>query len=404
MENFGMETSKITSTINLAAVQTEKVAGKRLLFIDNLRWLMIVFVVIMHLNVTYSGFGSWYYVEKRPLDAFSFTLFGMYGSYTQAYFMGFLFLIAGYFVPGAYDKKGPGKFIADRMFRLGIPTLFYMLLIEPLNSLVRWSFDHTVPTNMLSQYWDYISNFYFLGASGPLWFAFALLIFSVLYALVRLAFPKNKAVNQNDQPVSITHGQVIAVGLVISVCAFLIRLVQPIGTSFYNMQLCYFSQYIILFILGIIAYHRNVFMNIPYEFGVTWFRTALWVGIPFWSVMMFAGGVFNGMTRFNGGVYWQSVAYAFWESFFSIGVCLGLLVLFREKYNVQGRLAKFLSGNAFAVYVFHAPILIAASLMAQGIMIYPLLKMVLMVIIVLPICFGFSWLIRKVSWVRKIFS
>ena len=31
---------------------------ERLLYIDNLRLLMIVFVVIMHLAVTYSGFGS----------------------------------------------------------------------------------------------------------------------------------------------------------------------------------------------------------------------------------------------------------------------------------------------------------------------------------------------------------
>jgi peptidoglycan/LPS O-acetylase OafA/YrhL len=33
----------------------------RLLYVDNLRLLIIVFVVMHHLAVTYSGFGSWYY-------------------------------------------------------------------------------------------------------------------------------------------------------------------------------------------------------------------------------------------------------------------------------------------------------------------------------------------------------
>jgi glucans biosynthesis protein C len=90
-----------------------------------------------------------------------------------------------------------------------------------------------------------------------LWFALALLIFSMFYALIRRALPKNKKANQNGNPVPITHGQVIAVGLVISVCAFLIRMVRLIGTSFYNMQLCYFSQYVLLFTLGIVAYRYN---------------------------------------------------------------------------------------------------------------------------------------------------
>src|SRR5579863_9311389 len=38
-------------------------ASRRLLYIDNLRWTMIVLVVTLHAAVTYSGMGSWYYKE-----------------------------------------------------------------------------------------------------------------------------------------------------------------------------------------------------------------------------------------------------------------------------------------------------------------------------------------------------
>ncbi len=379
-------------------------SGKRLLFIDNLRWLMIIFVVIMHLNVTYSNSGSWYYVEKHSLDIFSKIIFGMYGSFTQAYFMGFLFLIAGYFVPGSYDKKGALKFFSDRFIRLGIPTLFFMLILDPLTNIIRMSFVHAVPADLLSRYLSYISGFQFIGSSGPLWFAFALLIFSVIYALVRTTLLKNK-IPQDNKSVSITHTHVIAVILLISIGAFLLRLVQPVGTAFYNMQLCYFSAYIVLFILGIIAYRHNLFQNIPYHFGMFWFKIALWAGIPLWFVIGIGGGALkNGTSLFNGGLHWQSAAIALWESFFCVGICLGLLVLFREKYNRQGRISKFLAANAFAVYVFHAPILVAASMLVQGIAIYPLLKMVIMVMIMVPACYGFAWLIRKIPGFTKIFS
>lgn len=105
-----------------------------------------------------------------------------------------------------------------------------------------------------------------------------------------------------------------------------------------------------------------------------------------------------------GGLHWQSAAYALWESFFCVGVCLGLLVLFREKYNTQGRLSRFLSENAFGVYVFHAPILVALSMVLRNITTYPLLKMILVSIITLPVCFGFSYLVRKIPWFKSIFS
>lgn len=399
-----MEIQKSREFTILTKIQVKPGLGNRLLFIDNLRWLMIVFVVIMHLNVTYSTFGSWYYVEHRHLDIFSTIIFAIYGSFTQAYFMGFLFLIAGYFVPGAYDKKGPGKFVTDRLIRLGIPTLVYMLFIDPINNLIRGSMDHVVPSNWLGLYGNYIFSFRFIGSTGPLWFAFALLIFSLIYALARRVFAKNTTANPKEKPVSINHIQVIGVIFLIAVMAFLIRLVQPIGTSFFNMQLCYFAAYIVLFILGIIAYRYNLFLNIPYRFGITWFKIALWVGIPFWVVMIIGGGAKHGMSLYNGGLYWQTAAYAFWESFFCVGVCLGLLVLFREKHNTQGKVSKFLSENAFAVYVFHAPILIWITLMVREIAIYPLLKMILVSLIVLPVCFGVSALIRKIPGVRKIFS
>lgn len=42
----------------------------RLLFIDNLRILLITLVMMIHLSISYGGTGSWYYKEGRA-DMFS---------------------------------------------------------------------------------------------------------------------------------------------------------------------------------------------------------------------------------------------------------------------------------------------------------------------------------------------
>ncbi len=374
----------------------------RLLFIDNLRWLMIVFVVVMHLNVTYSGLGSWFYTEDGLIGPFSYIIFALYGSFTQAYFMGLLFFIAGFFTAASYNKKGFTVFVKDRLFRLGIPTLFFMLVLSPVIGLIEGYFYITLPSDIGLQYLHYLISFQFLGASGPLWFALALLIFSLIYGLVRMATGKQKAKDKGEFILS--PPKVLAVITLISLATFLTRLVQPVGTSIFNMQLCYFSQYIILFIIGVLSQPRCFLVSLPYKTGITWFKLALIVGIPFWFVMLIAGEAFESLDPFWGGMYWQAAAYATWESFFCIGVCLGLLVIFRERFNTRNYLARFLSQNAFGVYVFHAPLLVAISLSLRGWILPPLLKMILVAIIALPVCFCFSWLIRRIPLLSRIFS
>ena len=93
--------------------------------------MIIVLVVAMHAAVTYSNFGSWYIMDPAPKDKLTLLLFGLGQSSLQAWFMGFLFLLAGYFVPPSFDRKGAGKFIADRAYRLGIPSAVYILVVHP---------------------------------------------------------------------------------------------------------------------------------------------------------------------------------------------------------------------------------------------------------------------------------
>src|SRR5574340_1541995 len=107
----------------------------RLLFIDNLRILLIILVVLHHLAITYGALGAWYYKEGQP-DMIATILFSLFVAINQSFFMGFFFMISGYFTPGSYDKKGAWHFFKDRSIRLGIPLLFYIVFIDPLINYV----------------------------------------------------------------------------------------------------------------------------------------------------------------------------------------------------------------------------------------------------------------------------
>ena len=346
----------------LAASGNVGAAGKiRLDFVDNLRWVMIVLVVSMHAAVTYSHLGSWYFMEDPKPSTLVMAVFATYQVCLQAFFMGLLFCIAGYFVPSAFDRKGFGKFLWDRAIRLGLPSLFFMLLVQPVT--VYWllrDFAEPSRTPLSRAYLPYLISGRFLSGSGPMWFAVALLIFSLVYGVIRVA--ANRLPRTGPEPPLPTHRQVAALAILIASCTFVVRIIQPMGTNILNMQLCYFSQYILLFVVGIFACRRNWLLRIPYEFGIRWLVAVLCVGGVAWAALVFVLLKTRTENKLGGGLSWQSAAFSLWESFFCVGASLGLIVLFREKFNRLGTLTRWLSDNGFAVYLFHPPILIALTL------------------------------------------
>ena len=385
-------------------------AKPRLAYIDNLRWLMIVLVVLVHICVTYSGLGSWYYKEELTLDVASTLVFYAFEIFSQAFFMGFLFLLAGYFVPPAYDRKGCGRFLVDRLVRLGVPTAVFMFVLHPLTVLIRDSGNGGGVSAgvLLREYPGYLRSFSFLRETGPLWFALALLVFSVAYGLVRRLASggsSRPARPVKGRSVRVSHGTIVALIAVLAATSFAVRLVQPIGTSWYNMQLCFFPQYVILFLIGLWSSRSGFLSAVPRRFGMLWFRLALYAGIPGWLALMAFGGALSGNESvYGGGLYWQAAAFALWEAFFCVGICLGLLVLFRERRNVRSRFDGFLSENAFGVYVFHAPIVVAVSLAAATLALYPLAKALLVAAVALPSTFLFAALVRQVPGLKRLFS
>jgi hypothetical protein len=191
---------------------------------------------------------------------------------------------------------------------------------------------------------------------------------------------------------------------VIGVSAFLIRLVQPIGTSILNMQLCNFAEYIVLFIVGILVYRYKWLDKLTYKTGRKFLKLTYIAGLLVWFTILIAGGgLTDGFDAFMGGLYWQSFAYSIWEAFIVITISIGLLGVFKEKYNKEYKFAKRLSDNAFAVYVFHAPIIIAITYNLRYLDILPIFKYVLMIIVCIPICFFVShFIIRKIPLLKKV--
>jgi len=380
----------------------EKGMDKRHLpFIDNLRILLICLVILVHLSITYGGSGSWYYKEGRP-DELSFALLTFHNAIIQAFSMGLFFMIAGYFTPASCDRKGPWRFLRDRLLRLGIPLLCYDFIINPLLAypLIRvhaWEFDRS--------YREYLTMYYrsFHIGTGPLWFVETLLVFAFIYVLWRLLTKSSTAPSRCNR--KFPGNKTIALfALALGLVSFVVRIWLPLGWTYepLNLQFPFFPQYICLFFVGIIAYHRNWLTGIGSNIGKLWLSVAIVLILTLPLLFVAGGGLAGDIRPFGGGLHWQSLAYSLWEQFLAIAVIVALLVLFRGKLNRQGKLTKAMSASAYTAYIIHAPVAVLLALSIRNVTLSPLLKLAVASLIAVPLCFALGNLIRKLPLARNI--
>ncbi len=374
--------------------------GSRLAFIDNLRTLIIVLVILVHLSITYGGEGGWYYKEVKG-DLASGLVLTFHNATCQSFFMGCMFLLSGYFTPASFDRKGPRRFLIERVMRLGIPMLFYDLVIHPF--LIYWLMRHGV-YDLSFRNWaaSYYTSFH--PGRGPLWFVEALLLFSVVYVVWRLASLRTTARTvENGKTPSGVSLAVLAVSLAIA--SFLVRLWKPVGWSYepLNFQFPYFPQYIVMFILGVQAYRRQWLTRLSTRLGRTsLIVAAVFIVILFPALVVLGGAMDGNVSPFAGGLHWQALALALWEQSLGVMLTAGLLVLFRERFNAHNRLSQAASANSFATYVLHTPVLIVLTLMVREVHLYPLLKFAVVAAFVVPACFLTAALIRQIPGVQRV--
>jgi len=378
-------------------------AQVRLAFVDNIRVLLVVLVVLHHLAITYGGVGGWYYQEGRA-DTITVAVLTLFVAVNQSFSMGFYFLIAAYFVPRPLESKGSRQFLKERFLRLGVPLGFQLLVVAPLLSYCLggtiWGFQGSLWTYLVG----YVNKYQGLD-SGPLWFLEALLIFTVAYTLWwKLAgSPARQVRDEGKAPGNLA---IAAFALTVGLITFVLRIWLPVGWAFapLGLTLAYFPQYISLFIIGAVAYRRGWLSAISEDFARGWlWGPVLVVLLVLAPVLFVLGGALEGdVGPFLGGLHWQALAYALLEQFMCMGMVISLLVLFRRRHNHQGRLARALSGSAYAVYIFHSPILILVSLGLRNVELHPLLKLALAALVSLPACFVVGGLVRRLPAADRI--
>ncbi|WP_394772214.1 acyltransferase, partial [Mucilaginibacter sp.] len=193
---------------------------KKIHYIDTLKVLLTILVVLHHCFITYGAPGGWYYSENAK-NAIAIVPMTIFVSVNQAFFMGFFFFLSAYFIKPSYDRKGAAKFITDRLLRLGVPLVFYSFILSPLLSYLVYYFGYGQHVTYL----QYLGGFHPWIDFGVLWFVAALLLFTLVYVAVR-AYTKNWVPKPLAAP---SAGAIMLFAAAVGIASFFVRTRLPVG-------------------------------------------------------------------------------------------------------------------------------------------------------------------------------
>jgi len=368
--------------------------------VDNLRVALTVLVVLHHVALTYGNIPVWFYTE--PAQDPTGGLLDLLVIINQTYFMGLFFLLAGYFVPGAVDRRGRRGFVRERLVRLGVPLLLFVLLVRPLVTTGAYQLyaEGAAAQGAEMPYWlFYLVSF----DPGPMWFVEVLLVLSLTYAMVRGFRERRGAVvgslaRPEDTAPLRWSGPVLAFTVGLAAVSLLWSWVNPapywpfVGLPSPD----YLPQYVALFTVGVFAYRGNWFTRLPDRAGWYGLATAVLGLLAFLALSVLLGPA-AGESGVAAALF-QRVA----ESFFSVGVTLALMVFFRRFLDRRTRLSGFLVDNAFAVYFLHPLVLVGLGMALGGWEAAAVVKFLVVSALAIPLCWASAAAVRAVPGARRI--
>jgi glucans biosynthesis protein C len=338
---------------------TVEPAVSRQAWIDNLRVVIIVGVIGAHVSLIYALDVGWYYEERTAGEATKAILAGVF-SPGLLFGMGLLFFVAGLFTPVAFARKGARRFAIDRLWRLGIPAIAYLFIIDPaMNALGDRASgaNEGVADYFRRSYWDDVEL-------GVAWFITALLAFSFVYAAWRSRHPA-----RSDDIGPLRRNDLVAAAAFIALASFAVRLVWPFLATdeVWGLNLWEYPQMLALFALGALGEERRWLADgLPADMRRTCGRAAA-LGVVLAALVGAAITITDDPDPWLGGLRLQAMLIPLIEAMITVGMSLWAVDWFRRRWNRAGPLVQALGRGSFGAYLVHAPITVVLAVALRGV-------------------------------------
>ena len=317
--------------------------GNRIHWLDNLRTITILLVVLYHVGGVYeaAGLWGWFWIVDDPN---TITWVGILGIIFDIMVMPIMFFVSGYLTPASLKMKSSLEFVKGKFERLMIPGAIAVFTLIPLYKVI-FMYSRGLPQESWSTYFHFNNP----NSQNWLWFLPVLFAFDMLYLLLSKMIIKVSNVSLKWAVVG-----TFLIGLVYSfaiggLLGFRSWTLTPL-IDFENERLL---LYFMIFLLGSLCYQQNIFAEKPKSKTLyTVANSVAWLPVT--------GHIFARLWPFfypNPAEFPITRLYRLiWHlSFYLALLCLMyvMIVSFWLYLDKTGRTWSELSRNSYGVYIIH---------------------------------------------------
>ncbi|MGE4543269.1 MAG: acyltransferase family protein [Pedobacter sp.] len=358
---------------------TASPSRQRLFFLDNLRYFIVLCVIVLHAALAHSKLTPWWPVQE--VDPGMASVFDVIVLITDVFIMPIMFFIAGFFALRTIRKKGVWPFIRSKLTRIGIPLLVGATIIVPIIGYIYEYFRSTDSASSgYAAYWiSYLKGFgdfyvgYITSYAQPshnyFWFLSLLfwffVFFACLYAIKTKWFGHKSVVPEPKDskdsfalPVLLGLGVVTGMSLVVMVPLFTVKGQEPwvIIANLVQFQPTRLFLYIFYFPAGIYAAWKGWFTN-----GNAVGRLRIWLPVCLAMMLLFLDSV----QKMGGGATPSLpvlMVYCFSRAFLCLSIFMVLISFAYRYWNRDSKVNRTLAANSYGIYILHMPIVLGLGL------------------------------------------
>ncbi|GAB2739949.1 acyltransferase family protein [Nocardioides pakistanensis] len=383
----------------------ERWASARLTYLDNLKVVLITAIIAMHAVLGYAGTVEvWTYTGLREVtlnpvvEAALLVFLSPFGFVL----MTLLFLVAGLLTPSSFERKGAGRFVRDRLLRLGVPFAAYVFVVQPV---LVYALEHPLGDAPGSFWAEYLGAEHQVD-TGPLWFVGVLLIYSLAYAGWRRwsdgAGGRHAAVARATSPVTLRR--LVTLAGMVAPLSFLVRLVYPYGSEsgFSDLNLWQWPGCLAAFALGVVTTRQGWLEEIPHGLAHR-SRSFTLVGLVAMATLLGAVGALDTVDDALGGWHWPAAVFVVVEAVLTVFGSVWLLSVAQRLLHRHHRWGPALSRSAYAAFMLQTVFLLALALALRPLDAPAEVKALLVAAGGVATSFGAAWLlVTKVPGVARV--
>lgn len=323
-------------------------ATERKIWIDNLRWITILIVVIFHVFFYYNNIGvSAMYKGLMPNPPSQgqnavFTFAGIFQYAVYQWFMLLLFVVSGICAKYTLQKKSMRQFLQSRKQKLLVPSTLGILTIQWISGLLNMLEFQTPEMQTIPLIIKYIICV--LTGIGALWFCQVLFVACLLLALIKKLDKNSKMQNLFEK-----SNILVAVLLYFAMFGFAQVLNVP-KINTYRM-----AYYPMAFILGYYVFSSPKLLLQLKKFFLIFLALGIIFGVVY--IKKFYGTYYAEYIVLNNYI---SILFAWFTT-------LALLGLSQNILNFNNKVSAYMSKAGWGIYINHIIVLQLINLLLKPI-------------------------------------